>query len=287
MATEQTLACSSPGPALPESANLLSSGTTENRKGKTVNETSKRQRLGSNGTSGFEEPGFQTRSDLNHCYIGTHPSDGISTNDKLQALDPNGPETPEKFLRNLILSQFGIVIDDSSISCDAVRRISFFDVISEDDMSSYTVDVAAAARANDVEQMRKLQDAGVSLNCCNRFGESLLHIACRRGFVEMVRLILDHPGASVRLCDDCGRNPLHDLCWNPSPQLQICQWILEREPSLFFLRDKRGFTPFDYAREEHWHIWKRFVLENAHHFKKLESDCYSFLLKSDVDSIQS
>jgi hypothetical protein len=203
-------------------------------------------------------------------------------NDGLDEIDPNGPECPDAFLRKLIFAQSGLVIvDDRSLSSDASKSAGFYESIPEDE-TSYTIELATAVRTNDVDKIRSLQDSGFSLNCCNRFGESLLHIACRRGFVEIVRLILDQPKACIRISDDCGRNPLHDLCWNPSPQLQLCKWLLEREPSLFFLRDKRGFTPFDYARQEHWTIWKNFVLENQEQFKKLESDSYSILHRSSL-----
>ena len=57
---------------------------------------------------------------------------------------------------------------------------------------------------------------------------------------------------------------------------------MEKEPSLFLLKDKRNFSPFDYTRQEHWGLWKRFLLENKELFKKMESDCYGFLKRARV-----
>lgn len=234
-------------------------------------EIGKRRRVGSLGNSAAEERSeTSTQTGRDEMIYGDCVIQG-------QALDPKGPESPDSFLRKLVSSQSGIKIDDSKLTCNTISP-DFFDSISEEEMSSYTTAVATAVRGNNVEEIQRLQqDSGLSLNCCNRFGESLLHIACRRGFVDMAKLILDQPGVSVRLSDDCGRNPLHDLCWNPTPQLEICKWLLEREPILFFLRDKRNFTPLDYARQEHWQIWKTFFLENKDSFKALEGESYSFL----------
>lgn len=148
---------------------------------------------------------------------------------------------------------------------------NFFDIISEDNMKYYP-EVVVAARQNNASELRKLREAGNSLSTSNRFGESLLHIACRRGFVETVKVLLEDPSLAIRQSDDCGRTPLHDLCWNPTPQLEICQLLLEREPSLLFLKDKRQFTPFEYAREEHWKVWKNFILDNKSLLEKMEDD---------------
>lgn len=241
---------------------------SQNKEPSKAHEACKRQRKGSKVESDMK-PG-SNRSYTNFT--------GVDEKRETPSLDPDGSDSPDDFLKKLLRSEFGIEINDDKTECQAVKP-GFFAEISEDEKSSYAA-VVASARSNNVSELLSLLEEGHSLNCCNQFGESLLHISCRRGFVAMTRLILDQPGASVRLVDDCGRTPLHDLCWNPTPQLDICKWILEVEPSLFFLKDRRNFTPFDYARREHWSIWKEFVLENKKLFHKLvDGDCYSFLKK--------
>lgn len=230
-----------------------------------TNTVSKRRRHGS-------KEGKELGSIMDHNFGSTIPRE---IDEMPFALDPDGPDTPDEFLRKLLSSFFDVEIEEKQTNYASASQ-GFFDKCCDDDMLSYSV-LAPAARSNKVPEMLKLSKAGYSLICCNRFGESLLHIACRRGFHEMVKLILDQPEMSVRIVDDCGRTPLHDLCWNPSPQLEICKWILEKEPSLFLLRDKRNFSPFDYTRQEHWVVWKRFLLENKELFKKMKRDCYGFL----------
>ena len=35
--------------------------------------------------------------------------------------------------------------------------------------------------------------------------------------------------------------------------------MLKRDPSQLFVGDKRGHTPFAYARREHWSAWRKFL----------------------------
>merc|ERR1712183_78962 len=66
--------------------------------------------------------------------------------------------------------------------------------------------------------------------CANRFGESLLHLACRRGRTDMVRFLVVEMGSPPRdvleTMDDCHKTPLHDACWT-APRISSwssCCW---------------------------------------------------------------
>lgn len=267
---ETQVNCSPSTPSTATKSDIVSSNAIPRQ------EVNKRRRQGSK-----EDKELSKIIDNNFASEAQHQVDG-----RYSGLDPDGPDTPDSFLKKLLSSFFGVEIDEAKTNCTNAGN-GFFEKPCDDDMSSYAV-LAAATRANNHSELLNLSKDGYSLNCSNRFGETLLHISCRRGFVETAKLILDQPGVSIRIVDDCGRTPLHDLCWNPSPQLEICRWILEKEPSLFLLKDKRNFSPFDYTRQEHWSIWKRFLLENKDLFKKMESDCYGFLKSERVaDSRQS
>ena len=63
----------------------------------------------------------------------------------------------------------------------------------------------------------------------------------------------------MRVRDDVGRNPLHDACWTKEPSLDLVRMILEREPDLAILADRRGHTPLGYVRAEHWRVWDEFL----------------------------
>lgn len=163
----------------------------------------------------------------------------------------------------------------------AIELSSFFPVVSEEQMARYSMKVVNIARVGDAQALREFhsETGADSLDCFNRFGEGLLNMACRRGFVDMVNFLFSPDvNLNVRVRDDFGRTPLHDACWNPEPQLQICAWILQRDPSLFLVTDKRGYTPFQYARQSDWAVWCQFLFDNSHHLKALAQDeiCETF-----------
>jgi ankyrin repeat protein len=186
--------------------------------------------------------------------------------------DPAVITSPDDYLVRLVKALCGVSVKSKS----GLELVDFFPTVTEQQMASYTTEITTAARQNDIETLKKLcstddksSSCYSSLNCANRFGETLLHIACRRGYKDLVRHLLDQPKISVRVIDDGGRTPLHDTCWNPNPQLEVAQWIIVQDPSLFLIADKRGFTPFQYARPEHWRQWRQFLFENQESLKKL------------------
>lgn len=140
---------------------------------------------------------------------------------------------------------------------------SYFPGLNEEHMACYGVEVVAAVRENNLSDVKALHSAGHPLACCNRFGESLMHMACRRGYAPMFQFLLNEAGVDVRIRDDCGRSPLHDACWNRDPQYEIVDALLQRDPALLFVADKRGHTPFAYARREHWGVWKQFLSDRV------------------------
>jgi Ankyrin repeats (3 copies) len=157
---------------------------------------------------------------------------------------------------------------------------SFFHDITEEQMARYSMKVVQMARTGDVKALQEYHTEAMAsdkpenvLDCFNRFGEGLLNMACRRGFVDVVRLLLNAPvSLSARVRDDGGRTPLHDACWNPEPQLEICSWLLERDPALFLVADKRGYTPFQYARQSDWPVWCQFLYDHSEHLKALAQE---------------
>jgi len=104
--------------------------------------------------------------------------------------------------------------------------------------------------------------------CANRFGESLLHLACRRGRTEMVRFLVVEMGSCPRevlsIMDDCHKTPLHDACWTPTPNFELVHLLLEHAPEQVLRKDIRGNTPFDYVRRNDDRLWLRFLWERRH-----------------------
>lgn len=178
---------------------------------------------------------------------------------------PDPKETkvePDDYLKQLVKAIYGV---DVKVRNGLDLGEEYFKPITDAQLAAYTMDVLTPARDNDVKTLKTLvaKNGPQVVNCVNRFGESLLNLACRRGFTEVAEFLLsDEIKLDVRLKDDFGRTPLHDACWNPKPQLNICSWLIKRDPSLLLVTDKRGNTPFKYARKEDFPTWRQFLFDN-------------------------
>jgi hypothetical protein len=92
------------------------------------------------------------------------------------------------------------------------------------------------------------------MTACNRFSESIVHMACRRASAEVVQYLIAHD-AEIDIVDDYGRTPLHDACWRPEPRFDIVTLLLDANLDLLRYQDARGFIPLQYVREDHWLQW--------------------------------
>ena len=131
-------------------------------------------------------------------------------------------------------------------------------------IASYSQDVIKAVRDRDMDQLRAFATEGRPLDCCNRFGESLLHVACRRGFTDVVKFLVLDAKCSVFVRDDYGRTAMHDAAWSSKPNFELMNFLIEQGPALLLLSDVRGNVPFDFVRKEHWNEWVDFLRERHH-----------------------
>mmetsp|Transcript_15544 Transcript_15544/g.29313 ORF Transcript_15544/g.29313 Transcript_15544/m.29313 type:complete len:207 (-) Transcript_15544:86-706(-) len=106
--------------------------------------------------------------------------------------------------------------------------------------------------------LKKLLDTGLSPNPCNNFGESILHMICRRGDHKLLKIFLDY-GSSIQICDDFGRTPLHDACWTSNPCFKTVEILLNKDRWLLHIVDCRGSTPLNYVKKDNWQKWKQFL----------------------------
>jgi hypothetical protein len=143
----------------------------------------------------------------------------------------------------------------------SASALSLYTAPSDQQIDDYTMDVVRAIRANDVAKLRDmLHNHGTSFEACNRNGEHLIHLACRRGDLTTVQFLIHEAQVSVNVVDDMGRSILHDVCWKSSPDTKLMDLLLTVvSPELLLAPDQRGHTPFDYARKEHWTIWNDYL----------------------------
>ena len=151
-----------------------------------------------------------------------------------------------------------------STSQPASSLTGFFETPTKAQIEAYDATVVTAVREEDIDILRDIHDSGRTLQCCNRFGESLTHMACRRGFVDVAKFLLEEANASTRVKDDYGRTILHDACWSSQPRFELVDLLIKRDPDLLLISDARGFVPFQYVKREHWGQWIDFLSERKH-----------------------
>jgi hypothetical protein len=169
--------------------------------------------------------------------------------------------SPDEYLKIILKAKMGV---DAQVKPALELPKDFFPTPTQKQIQGYTMEMIDIVRENEVDKLRNKLESGCveSLQLSNRFGESLIHMACRRGNKETVSYLLGEANVSARCRDDVGRTPFHDCCWNPKPQTEIFERLLKLDPVLLLICDKRNFTPFAYARREHWSTWKTFLYEH-------------------------
>jgi Ankyrin repeats (3 copies) len=128
--------------------------------------------------------------------------------------------------------------------------------------ASYGIKLIEAIRHSNDVLVQKMLQAGISSNPCNAFGESVIHMVCRRGDYKLLKVFKDH-GCSLQVTDDFGRTPLHDACWTADPHFDIVEMILDVDVRLIHLVDCRLSPPLSYVKRAHWGEWITFLQSKA------------------------
>lgn len=175
--------------------------------------------------------------------------------------DSNEQSKQEASLNEYLLSM--MLENGMNVKVKSYKTMNnFFCGPTKEEIESYKNDVLTAVRTRDIDTLRSLHQQGRPMKCSNRFGESLLHMACRRGMLDVVKFLINEAQVPFAVRDDYGRSPLHDACWTPSPNFELVEFILRKCPDLLYISDCRGHTPLSYVRREHWGQWKSFLSDN-------------------------
>ncbi|CAM9768291.1 unnamed protein product [Discosporangium mesarthrocarpum] len=126
-------------------------------------------------------------------------------------------------------------------------------------VSAYGKDIVQAVLSDDIETLGAMRAEGRSMDACNRFGDSILHMACRRGRARALSYLLGECRVRTELSDDCGRTLLHDACWTAAPRFDVVSMVLDLDLRLLRVTDKRGSSPLQYVPQEHWQVWCAFL----------------------------
>jgi hypothetical protein len=138
--------------------------------------------------------------------------------------------------------------------------LSVPDFFVQGSQEDYDMAVVQAVRSGNLDLIRSLRDDhGRNLQCCNKFGESIVHTVARHGAVPVLELLAEL-GVSFRVCCDSGRTPLSDASWTQAPpNLGMVERLLDDCPDLLYLTDRRGLAPLNYVPREHWAGWCEYL----------------------------
>jgi Ankyrin repeats (3 copies) len=127
--------------------------------------------------------------------------------------------------------------------------------------ASYDLHLIGVIKSGESEDLNEILKAGISPNPCNTYGESLVHMVCRRGDYKLLQVFIQN-GCDLQVADDYGRTPLHDACWAAEPAFDMVRMLLDQDLTLLQMTDCRGFLPLSYVRKEHWPAWIQFIESN-------------------------
>uniref|UniRef100_A0A7S3LFU4 Uncharacterized protein n=1 Tax=Amphora coffeiformis TaxID=265554 RepID=A0A7S3LFU4_9STRA len=145
------------------------------------------------------------------------------------------------------------------------KRSGYHNLPSEHQLASYGSAILDVVKQNRVEEFRRFLEAGLSPNACNAHGESLLHMVCRHGKVDLFRILVAFD-VDLQQTDDYGRSPMHDCCWASQPSFEIAKYLMGQDPALLFLFDARGSLPLSYVTKSLWGDWNEFLEDHIDFF---------------------
>lgn len=175
-------------------------------------------------------------------------------------------DSPQTFLLDSLDRQG---VDVKVMRFDAVSDL--FEEPNQKEIDAYGFEALDAVRSRNIEKLKQFHKDGIPLKCSNRFGESILHLACRKGFHDVVDFLVNEANVPVWVKDDFGRTPLSDACWTIEPNFDLMDVLISKAPDLLLVSDARGHTPLAYVRREHWEKWNEYLRtkENSLKPKKL------------------
>jgi hypothetical protein len=183
-----------------------------------------------------------------------------------------------------ILDTVGIEQDDDS-SSNPDNNVVFLETTSDRVEAYQNFELQTAVRRRDLVTLKKIaaekhasDNTNSTMNACNRFGESILHLACRKGSLDVVQLLVSTEtagcGCSLLVRDDYGRTVLHDACWTVNPPWELIKLILKKAPVLWRVSDVRGHLALQYVPKSAWPQWAAFLSKNKELLQRIMVHSY-------------
>lgn len=169
-------------------------------------------------------------------------------------LEKSPPGTHPEDLLHKILNERGY-----STEMAAGKETEFYCSPEPARVAAYDKAILKAVLDEDEAALERMRTAGRRMDACNRFGDSVLHMACRRGRASALRYFLSVCGpGGVLLSDDFGRTVMHDACWTATPRFDVASAVLDVDTRLLRMLDSRGSSPLQYVPQDQWPLWCAF-----------------------------
>ena len=137
---------------------------------------------------------------------------------------------------------------------------------------SIATNVFKAIYLDDDASLQWYLDQGFSVNYHNKFGETVVHYACKCSAVRCLHELIERK-AFVGVSSINGRTPLHMALWHHREiSLPIIRLICDQEPSMLLSLDWLKALPTDNICPTQWPVVCDFFnLSVDHYFEKLKT----------------
>jgi len=166
--------------------------------------------------------------------------------------DVFSPVSPDYFLAKLLDSR-GYSSSTIPAITSSLRKLP-----TPQQLNDYDVAIIRSIRSSNLDDLRIMVKSGKCMSACNRFSESIVHLASRSAEFHILEFIIRN-GGDPSIVDDYGRTPLHDACWRAEPRFDVVTLLLATNVDLIRVVDVRGSSPLNYVRREHWLQWCAFI----------------------------
>lgn len=120
-----------------------------------------------------------------------------------------------------------------------------------------------AASLNDVDRLNELLKSGVDPNAADESGRTALHLACCRGYSDIVTSLLSHK-ADCNVVDKLGNTPLHlAVCTTSTATINL----LLKAGSSVLAQENNGCTPLRLAQSKLW-LLRRHMPKDCENLKQ-------------------
>jgi hypothetical protein len=169
-----------------------------------------------------------------------------------------GGESPQDYL-NAIWKERGY---DQQLQRISSKTAGYSKKATPLQLASFGSEVVKACNTDNAEVLSLLLDCGLSPNPTNKFGDTLLHLVCKRANERVLQCLIQH-GCDLQVADSFGRTPLHHVAWSGTFSSKNAKTLLDADVCQILVEDQHHKCPLEYVRTEDWPKWIDFLRQHV------------------------